>query len=140
MGPYPIASNWLPLPPELEGQKKTVLILYILQLISIFSGGILAVVALIIAYIKLPDAKHPLLSSHLRWQIRTFWWHLLWLVLAFAPFLLLLTQLNDEQGILISTAIAIAACGLILVINYCWQLYRYLRGLFALNEERPMSY
>src|SRR5262245_13835118 len=44
--------------------------------------GILGVVALIVCYVKRPDAAGTWVASHFSWLIGTFWWSLLWAILA----------------------------------------------------------
>jgi uncharacterized membrane protein len=55
-----------------------VLIVYLLDFAA-YIIGITALIGVIIAYIKAPDAN-PLLRSHYQFQIRTFWIGLLYLV------------------------------------------------------------
>ena len=40
--------------------------------------GVVGIVAIIIAYVKRDEAAGSWLASHFSWQIRTFWWSLLW--------------------------------------------------------------
>jgi uncharacterized membrane protein len=63
------------------------------------------------------------LDSHFGWQIRTFWYTLLWLVIAAALF-------ATVVGIVLAYILAVGA-GL-------WVVYRVLRGWIALNEGRAM--
>lgn len=65
-------------------------VLYIFYLISSFTGGLLAIIALILNYIKRKEVKGTLLDSHFTWQIRTFWWCCLWNLLTLAVFALAL--------------------------------------------------
>ena len=43
-----------------------------------FMIGLTWLLGLIIAYVKRDEATGTWLASHFRWQIRTFWWSLLW--------------------------------------------------------------
>ena len=72
-----------------NNSKSLTFILYILYMIAIFSAGILAVIALIINYVKLDSVRGTIYESHFKWQIRTFWWYLIWNILAFVPFFFL---------------------------------------------------
>jgi uncharacterized membrane protein len=63
------------------------------------------------------------LDSHFGWQIRTFWYTLLWLVIA---------------AILFATVIGIVLAYVIAVAAGLWVVYRIMRGWIALNEARPM--
>lgn len=70
-----------------DSNRTLTLILYVLYIIAIFSGGLLAIVALVINYIKRDDVRGSIVESHFTWQIRTFWWYLIWNIIAFVPFL-----------------------------------------------------
>ena len=80
----------------------------------------LAVIALIVNYIKRADEQDPLYLSHHNYMIATFWWTVLWLLVA-SPLWLLLV---------VPGAIAYAIVGL-------WYLYRCIRGWLRFTEARP---
>lgn len=122
-----------------QNSNKTItLILYILYIIAIFSGGLLAIIALIINYVKRGDVQGTIYESHFTWQIHTFWWYLVWNILAFVPFLFLLsTQHNPD----LFAGVALAAtsfCVAVLAISWVWIAYRAIRGIIALNDNQPM--
>jgi uncharacterized membrane protein len=54
---------------------------YALQAFSFLAGGFPMLITLIIDYLKRPDVQGTWLESHFTWQIRTFWYSLLWLVI-----------------------------------------------------------
>ena len=56
-------------------------VLYGLHTLAWFSGGVFAVIALIINYLRRADESDPLYIGHHSYMIRTFWWTLAWLVL-----------------------------------------------------------
>ena len=62
---------------KLSSLKTVSAVVYALHAIGFFSG-ITWIVAVIVNYVKLDDARGTWLESHFRWQIRTFWWGLLW--------------------------------------------------------------
>ena len=95
-------------------------VLYGLHTIAWATAGIVAVVAVIVNYIKRADELDALYSSHHNYMIATFWWTVLWLVLA-APLWLLLV---------LPGAIAYTIIGL-------WYLYRCLRGWLRFSDGRP---
>ena len=71
---------------ELQAKKNLTLLLYVLYGFAIFSAGILAIIALIVNYVK-RDAMHgTIYASHFTWQIRTVWWYLFWNILGLLPF------------------------------------------------------
>ena len=55
-----------------DPNRTLTLVLYILYIIAIFTVGLLAIVALIINYVKRNDVKGSIFESHFEWQIRTF--------------------------------------------------------------------
>ena len=116
-------------------------IIYGLHALSVFIGltspatvvgsfvfGLPSIAAVIMNYIRQSDARGTFLESHFRWQIRTFWFALLWIVVAgivSAPLVLLL-----GLGVL-TFFLAAAAIGL-------WVVYRVARGWLALRDGRSM--
>ena len=103
-----------------EQQLKTVAtIVYALQAAGFFLG-ITWIAAVIIDYVKKDDATGTWLASHYRWQIRTFWWGLLWGVLG---------------GILALVAVGF----LILAADAIWIIYRIAKGWLRLSENREIS-
>src|SRR5439155_13173197 len=67
---------------RLQATKNLTAIVYALQAVG-FLLGITWVVAIIVNYVKKEDVKGTWLESHFRWQIRTFWFGLLWAVFGF---------------------------------------------------------
>ena len=121
-----------------NNSKSLTFILYILYMIAIFSAGILAVIALIINYVKLDSVRGTIYESHFKWQIRTFWWYLIWNILAFVPFFFLFMTLNNPDAF---TGVALAAttfCVAVIFISWIWIVYRAVRGLIVLNEDKPV--
>lgn len=57
------------------------------SVVGSFVGSIPSIVAVILNYVKRGEAAGTWLASHFRWQIRTFWFAVLWLVVAGALFL-----------------------------------------------------
>ena len=81
--------------------------------------GITSIVAIVLNYIKRDDMAGTWLESHFRWQIRTFWYGLLWAVIGF---------------ILAFVVVGFA----ILFADFVWFIYRIAKGWLRLNEGRPM--
>lgn len=92
-------------------------------IITTFLTGWPSIIAVIINYIKRSDVRGTYLDSHFGWQIRTFWYTLLWLVIA---------------AILFATVIGIVLAYVIAVAAGLWVVYRIMRGWIALNEGRSM--
>ncbi|MCL6556269.1 MAG: hypothetical protein K6T56_07915 [Burkholderiales bacterium] len=78
-----------------------------------------AIAALILDYIKRDEARGTWLESHFAWQIRTFWFMLLWVVVGMAAFFILIGWL-------------------VLVAAGIWFIYRVVFGWVSLNDGRPM--
>ncbi|MCJ0765020.1 DUF4870 family protein [Variovorax terrae] len=86
-------------------------VLYGLHTIAWASMGTLAVIALIVNYVKRGEEQDALYLSHHNYMIRTFWWTILALVVASPLWLLFL----------LPGAAAYTLIGL-------WYLYRCIRG------------
>ena len=93
--------------------------------VGAFLTGWPSIIAVIINYVKRGEARGTWLESHFRWQIRTFWFGLLWVALC-----MLFVVLTLGIGILI----AWLPIGLVGV----WFIYRIVRGWLALNDRRQM--
>ncbi|MBE7939987.1 MULTISPECIES: hypothetical protein [Ramlibacter] len=101
------------------GDRTVMHVLYGMHTIAWASMGSLAVIALVVNYVKRGDEGDPLYLAHHRWMIRTFWWTLLWLVLTGPLWLVLVFP----------GAAAYTVIGL-------WYLYRCLRGWLRFSENR----
>jgi uncharacterized membrane protein len=103
-----------------SGDRTVMHVLYGLHTIAWASMGTLAVIALIVNYIKRADEQDPLYASHHDYMIATFWWTVLWLVVTGPLWLLFF----------IPGAVAYTVVGL-------WYLYRCLRGWLRFADGRP---
>lgn len=121
-----------------NSNRTLTLILYILYIVAIFSAGLLAVIALIINYVKRGDMQGTIFESHFTWQIRTFWWYLVWNVIAVMPFIFLFFTTNNPNtfaGVAVSSTLFFVA---VIFFAWVWIVYRAIRGLIALNDNKPM--
>jgi uncharacterized membrane protein len=113
-------------------------VIYALHGVSLLTGVVTAVtvvgafltgwpslLAVILNYVKRGEARGTWLESHFRWQIRTFWFGLLWVTLC-----LLFVVATLGIGLLIAW-LPLAVVGL-------WFIYRILRGWLALVDHRGM--
>lgn len=121
-----------------QTSRQLTFVLYLLYVLAIFSAGILAVFALIINYVKLDSVRGTWLESHFRWQIRSVWWYLLWNVLAFSPFLLLFAAGDSPERWAGLGLFATGLCVLMIFVAWVWIVYRAIRGLIALNDQKPL--
>ena len=94
-------------------------------IIGAFLTGWPSIIAVILNYVKRGDARGTWLESHFRWQIRTFWYGVLWVGLC-----VLFVVLTLGIGILVAW--------LPLAIVTVWFVYRVVRGWLALGQSRPM--
>ena len=121
-----------------NNSKSLTLILYILYIVAIFSGGIFALVALVINYVKLDSVRGTIFESHFRWQIRTFWWYLIWTILAFVPYFFLFFTMDNANAFAGVAVSATIFCVAVLFISWVWIVYRAIRGIIALNDNQPV--
>lgn len=121
-----------------DSNRTLTLILYVLYIIAIFSGGLLAIVALVINYIKRDDVRGSIVESHFTWQIRTFWWYLIWNIIAFVPFLFLFFTCENVDVFAGVALIATTFCLLVVGISWLWIVYRAILGMIRLNDHQPM--
>ena len=121
-----------------SANKSLTFILYALYIIAIASAGILAVIALIINYVKMDSVRGTIFESHFKWQIRTFWWYLIWNIIAFVPFFFLFFT---SENIDLFTGVALGAsifCMAVIFLSWVWIVYRAIRGIITLNDNQPM--
>ena len=88
-----------------------------------FVGSVPSIIAVIISYLKRGSARGSWAASHYRWQIRTFWFALLWLLIAV---LLVVTVVGALFGM-----------GLLVAVTL-WLIYRIARGWMRLLDKQPM--
>ena len=91
--------------------------------VTAFLSGWPSIIAVILYYAKRGEVRGTWLESHFRWQIRTFWFALAWLLAGAVPFFTLI-------GIPIAMAIWI--------VTGVWVVYRIVRGWMALVEKKAM--
>jgi len=106
-----------------DPNKNITLIVYGLQLIGVLTGGIAFIVAIVLNYIKRDDVAGTFLESHFEWQIRTFWISLIWGIVGF---------------VLAITVFLLPAAWIIWFVVMIWVIYRAIKGLLNLLENKPM--
>ncbi|HEX2931894.1 MAG TPA: hypothetical protein VHV54_19355 [Candidatus Binatia bacterium] len=92
-------------------------------IIGAFVFGLPSIIAVVINYLKRDEAKGTFLESHFRWQIRTFWFALLWCVIATMLFV---------------TIVGIPVAIIVFLAAGVWAIYRVARGWLALRDRKPM--
>jgi uncharacterized membrane protein len=89
-----------------------------------FVFGLPSLLAVFLNYLKRGDVAGTWLESHFRWQIRTFWFTALWLVV---------------YGLLIVTIVGIPLAWMLIAVLGFWVGYRVVRGWVALGGVRPVG-
>lgn len=97
------------------------------SVVGMFLFGWPSIIAVIINYVKRSDVRGTYLDSHFSWQIRTFWWAMLWAIII---------------GV-IGALLAIVIVGFaIWIIGFfalgIWAIYRIARGWLRLKDRQPM--
>jgi uncharacterized membrane protein len=97
------------------------------SVVGMFLFGWPSIIAVIINYVKRSDVRGTYLDSHFSWQIRTFWWAMLWAIII---------------GV-IGAVLAIVIVGFaIWIIGFfalgIWAIYRIARGWLRLKDRQPM--
>jgi uncharacterized membrane protein len=105
---------------RLTSLKTVTTVVYALQAVGFFVG-ITWIVAVVIDYVKKDEAKGTWLESHFRWQIRTFWFGLLW-------------------GVIGAILLLVLIGWFVLMADAIWIIYRIVKGWLNLAENKPMPY
>ena len=92
-------------------------------IVTAFLTGWPSIIAVIINYARRSDVRGTYLDSHFGWQIRTFWYALLLVVIV---------------ALLIITVLGIPLAWILAVITGLWVIYRITRGWVALINSESM--
>ena len=103
---------------ELKQARNITMLVYALQAASFFFG-ITAIAAVIINYLKREDMRNTWLASHSRWQIRTFWFGLLWCSIG-------------------ALTVIVGIGFVVLGVAGLWLIYRVVKGWLSLSEGKEM--
>ena len=95
------------------------------SVVGAFLTGWPSIIAVIVNYVKRSEVRGTWLDSHFRWQIRTFWFGLLWVMLC-AVF------------VVATLGIGLLIAWLPLALVGIWFVYRILRGWLRLIDRQPM--
>jgi uncharacterized membrane protein len=93
--------------------------------VGAFLTGWPSIIAVVLNYVKRSEVRGSWLDSHFRWQIRTFWYGLLWVCLC-------------GLFIVLTLGIGILIAWLPLGIVGLWFVYRIVRGWLAFRSGEPM--
>ena len=117
---------------------------YLLYVVSYFTAGLLWIVPIVMNYAKRHDADGSWLATHFDWQIKTFWYSIVWFVLgiviiAFALGGFGVSMLTDSSNNMAIGSVLLAGVGLLIMLfTFIWHLYRIIRGWIALTDNRPV--
>lgn len=104
---------------EFKNQRTLTMVIYGLYALSLFTGGLPAIVAIIINYLKRAEMRGTWLESHFEWQIKTFWWMLL--------------------GGVVAVLLMLIGIGFILVfVVGIWYIYRLVKGFLRLLDNQAI--
>jgi uncharacterized membrane protein len=92
-------------------------------IVGAFVFGWPSIIAVILNYLKRGEARGSWLESHWRWQLRTFWFAVLWCLIA---------------ALLVFTLIGIPLAWLLIGLVGLWVLYRVVRGWLALADRKAL--
>jgi uncharacterized membrane protein len=94
-------------------------------IVGAFLTGWPSIIAVILNYVKRSEVRGTWLDSHFSWQIRTFWYGVLWVGLCVA-------------FVVLTFGIGILIAWIPLVIVSVWFMYRIVRGWVRLRDGRAM--
>jgi uncharacterized membrane protein len=92
-------------------------------ILTAFLTGWPSIIAVILNYVKRSEVRSTWLDSHFSWQIRTFWFALLWLLIG---------------AVLFATVVGIPVAVALWFGTGIWVLYRIIRGWLALVSEKTL--
>jgi uncharacterized membrane protein len=96
-------------------------------IVGSFLIGWPSIIAVVLNYVKRSEVRGTWLESHFRWQIRTFWYGLLWVSLCII-------------FVVLTFGIGLIVVWLPIAIVSLWFVYRIARGWLALREGRTLYY
>ena len=97
------------------------------SVVGSFIFGWPSIIAVIINYVKRGDARGTWLESHFTFQIRTFWWAMLWALVIFLVGLPLT---------LVVVGFGVWALGYFIL--GIWAIYRIVKGWMRLSSRRAI--
>lgn len=96
-------------------------------IISAFLFGWPSIAAVVLNYVKAPDARGTFLESHFSWQIRTFWYGMIWTLLVMIAGVVLMP-------FIVGPFVWLGG----FVVLSIWVAYRIIFGWLRLREYRPV--
>ena len=118
-------------------------ITYLLYVLSYFTAGLLWIVPIFMNYAKRREADGTWLATHFDWQIKTFWYSIVWFVvgigiITFALGSFGVSMMADSGNIAVGSVLLASIGFIIMGVAFIWHLYRIVRGWIALADGRPV--
>ena len=117
--------NWTTLIYALHAFSLVAGVITTATVIGAFLTGWPSLLAVILNYVKRSDVRGTWIDSHFRWQIRTFWYGLLWVALC-------------SLFVLLTFGIGLLVVWVPLAVVTIWFIYRIVRGWMRLAARQPM--
>ena len=117
--------NWTQLIYALHAFSLLTGIVGTATVVGAFLTGWPSIIAVILNYVKRSEVRGTWLDSHFSWQIRTFWYGLLWVGACVA-------------FVVLTFGIGILIAWIPLAIVTVWFIYRVVRGWWRLRDGRAM--
>ena len=117
--------NWTTLIYALHAFSLVTGILGTATVIGAFLTGWPSIIAVVLNYVKRGETTGTWLESHFRWQIRTFWYGVLWVALC-------------GVVVVLTLGLGLLVLWLPLALVTVWFVYRIARGWVRLGARRPM--
>ena len=118
-------------------------ITYLLYVLSYFTAGLLWIVPIFMNYAKRREADGTWLATHFDWQIKTFWYSVVWFVvgvgiITFALGSFGISMMADSDNIAVGSVLLASLGFIVMGVTFIWHLYRIVRGWIALTDGRPV--
>ena len=118
-------------------------ITYLLYVLSYFTAGLLWIVPIFMNYAKRREAEGTWLATHFDWQIKTFWYSIVWFVvgvgiITFALGSFGVSMMADSGNIAVGSVLLASLGFIVMGVTFIWHLYRIVRGWIALADGRPV--
>ena len=123
--PAPSLVTWTHAIYALHAISLVTGILGAVTVVAAFLTGWPSLIAVILNYVKRGEVRGTWLASHFRWQLRTFWYGLLWVALC-------------GLFIVVTLGLGLLIAWLPLTLVGLWFIYRIVRGWLRLLDRRPM--
>jgi uncharacterized membrane protein len=94
-----------------------------------FVFGLPSIIAVIMNYVRRDEAHGTFLESHFRWQIRTFWFALLWV----------LSTAIISLPLMLAFGFGFVTLAVGMLTTGVWVVYRIARGWLALREGKAVG-